>query len=162
MENAGGDGFNEFLMDILSFWCANCLCSWIRSYLPPKNIWGKPWPYHDVIVWHSLFQFSLILGIIVIFPLCIPSRVILFISPWFMVSWNTRRKNQSFFILNTKCKDWNITVDFWATSKPIRPIPQVFYLFWSALKKLSWDFNFLYAFKILASNRYEKGCQTFF
>ena len=42
MENAGGDGFNEFLMDILSFWCANCLCNWIRSYLPPKKYW---WQY---------------------------------------------------------------------------------------------------------------------
>ena len=32
-----------------AFWCIICLCSWIRSYLPPKNIDRKPWPYCDVI-----------------------------------------------------------------------------------------------------------------
>ena len=32
IENAGGDGFNDF-MDIPSFWCIICLCSWIRSCL---------------------------------------------------------------------------------------------------------------------------------
>ena len=52
MENAGGDGFNEYLMNIPSFWCIICLCSWIRSYLPPKKYW---WQYIS-----NLYHLSLI------------------------------------------------------------------------------------------------------
>ena len=33
IKNSGGDNFNRFLMDIPSFLCIICLCSWIRSYL---------------------------------------------------------------------------------------------------------------------------------
>ena len=47
IENVDGDDFNQFLMDIPSFWCIICLCSWIRSYLPPKKYW---W---DAITVHS-------------------------------------------------------------------------------------------------------------
>ena len=36
IEKAGGEDFNQFLIDIPSFWCIICLCSWIRWYLPPK------------------------------------------------------------------------------------------------------------------------------
>ena len=32
-----------------------CLCSWTRSYLPPKNIDRKPWPDCDVICCLSSF-----------------------------------------------------------------------------------------------------------
>ena len=42
IKNAGGEDFNQFLMDIPSFWCMIFLCSWIRSYLPPKEYW---WQY---------------------------------------------------------------------------------------------------------------------
>ena len=41
IENATGDDFNQFLMDIPSFWRIICLCSWIRSYLAPKQYWWK-------------------------------------------------------------------------------------------------------------------------
>ena len=41
MENAGGDGFNEFLMDIPSFWCIICLVAeWDHTY-HQKNIGGS-------------------------------------------------------------------------------------------------------------------------
>ena len=36
-----------------------CLCSWIRSYLPPKNIDRKPWPDYDVIC-HLPFLFNIL------------------------------------------------------------------------------------------------------
>jgi hypothetical protein len=44
------------------------------------------------------------------------------------------------------------------TAKPAHPAA-FFAMFWSALKKLSWNFNLLYTSKIFASNRFEKGSQ---
>ena len=60
MENAGGDGFNEFLMDIPSFWCIICLCIWIRSYLPPKKYW---WQYILTCTVYSLSLLPLALTV---------------------------------------------------------------------------------------------------
>ena len=61
------------------------------------------------------------------------------------------------------CKNWNLTVAFWATCKigqPIQPIWQQFFaLPWSALKKQSWELNFLHIFAVPLSSRHEKCCQ---
>ena len=48
-KSAGGDVIFVVKKKFRAFWCIICLCSWIRSYLPPKNIDRKPWPYCDII-----------------------------------------------------------------------------------------------------------------
>ena len=53
--SCGGDGFNGFLMDITLFWCIICLCSWNRSYLPPKNVW---WQFISVLYRLSLISIT--------------------------------------------------------------------------------------------------------
>ena len=45
--DCGGEDFNQFLIDIPSFWCVICLCSWIRSYLPPKKYWWDTMAVHS-------------------------------------------------------------------------------------------------------------------
>ena len=65
--------------------------------------------------------------------------------------------------LQKYAKNWNLGVAFWATCKigqPIQPIWQQFFaLPWSALKKPSWELNFLHIFAVPLSSRYEKCCQ---
>ena len=48
-KSAGGDVIFVVKKKFRAFWCIICLCSWIRSYLPPKNFDRKPWPDCDII-----------------------------------------------------------------------------------------------------------------
>ena len=60
--------------------------------------------------------------------------------------------------LQKYARNWNLTMAFWATCKigqPIHPIWQQFF----ALKKQSWELNFLHIFAVPLSSRHEKCCQ---
>ena len=65
--------------------------------------------------------------------------------------------------LQNYARNWNLTVAFWATCKigqPIQPMWQQFFaLPWSALKKPSWELNFLHIFAVPLSSRHQKRCQ---
>ena len=51
LKKIGGDYFNQFIVEVPSFWFMICLHSWIRLYLPPICFW---WQYIATATTHPL------------------------------------------------------------------------------------------------------------
>ena len=68
--------------------------------------------------------------------------------------------------LQKYARNWNLTMAFWNTCKiaqPIKPIQYNFFaLLWFALKKPSWELNFLHIFAISLSRRHENVVKWLF
>ena len=90
----------------------------------------------------------------------------------FLEWWNTTKSLSTIWqrfsslldeVIAKYARNWNVLEAFWATCKigqPIQPIWQQFFaLPWSALKKPSWELNFLHIFAVPLSSRHEKCCQ---
>ena len=51
IENSGGDGFDQFFINVSSFWCIICPYSLIRSYFLTKKYW---WQYITTVTTYPL------------------------------------------------------------------------------------------------------------